>query len=187
MIVVALVLVAASGLFAVQLTQAYAQCSARPGSAPCADVSSVRIALDGLFVALAGGLAAIVMAISTGINWRNEQPPNTALAQRLQSEEEAFREQQERLSQLQEMRELAVAHAQAQAQRAATGGEAAPGGSEVAGEEAGGVLIEEEETRPETPDEARRRVLADRLRTLARNRPEVVADVVRSWIDRSSR
>ena len=187
--VVALVLALAAGLFSIQYAQAYAQCSAVPSTSACADVSSTRIAIDGLFVAVAGLMAAVVMAITTGISWGSSAAPNTALALRLAQEDETFREEQARRRQLGELNALALAHvahgARTRAEDDADGLAVATDGAMTAAGSAG-VLIEEE-PHVESVDEARRRVIADRLRTLARQHPDTVAEVVKTWIDRPGR
>ncbi|MBV8087090.1 MAG: hypothetical protein JO247_19960 [Chloroflexi bacterium] len=184
--VVALVLALAAGLFSIQYAQAYAQCSVVPSASACNDVSGARIAVDGLFVAMAGLLAAVVMAITTGINWSTSPAPNTALALRLAEEDEAFREEQARRAQLRDLNALAMAHLQQSAQ---AGSQAAAEAGAITINEDGTistgsqVLIEEEEHVP-TADERRRQVIADRLRQLARQHPDTVAEVVRTWIER---
>lgn len=45
--------------------------------------------------------------------------------------------------------------------------------------------LEEDEPRPETIDDARRRVLETRLKNLAKRKPEAVAEVLQGWIESS--
>jgi hypothetical protein len=184
--VVVLVLALAAGLFAVQYVQAYARCSAIPSPSACAGVSGARIAVDGLFVAIAGLLAAVVMAITSGVSWGSRAAPNTALALRLAEEDDAFREAQARRSQLRDLGALALAHVQqgGQARNPAEAAAAQPSSAEGTVDAAGASVLVEEEEHVETVDEARRRVIADRLRQFARRHPETVAEVVRTWIDR---
>jgi len=195
--VVALVLALSAGLFAVQYAQAYAQCSSLPGSSPCDSVSGARVALDGLFVAVAGLMAALVMVISTGINWRTSPAPNTALALRIASEDEAFRLEQERRAQLAELNSMALAHVASQARARAENLARADSDAAASAEAAADAAIlaslepqweEEPETEQvETPEQARARVVADRLKTLAKNRPDTVAEVISSWINQTRR
>ena len=191
LVVVVLVLALASGLFAVQYAQAFAQCSALPGSAPCAAVSSARIAVDGLFVAIAGLLAAMVMAITAGINWRNSPAPNSALAQRLDDEETAFKREQARRAELAQLNALALAHAAASASPVSPMADTVPVSAAAATDAAGDASIvpgprwqlEPEKPAVETADQARRRVLAERLKNLARNKPDAMAEVLKVWIN----
>lgn len=195
------VLVAASGVFVVQYAQSIAQCSAVPAtslpSVSCStSVSPSNVALNAVFVALAGLLAAIVMAISSGVGVRTSPAPSVALARRLESEDEVFQREKDRRKQLADMGELARAHLTTQQEKAREAAELAAAVAEAeaeATEELGpghydldtGEWIEE--AQQETADQVRRRVMADRLRTLARNKPEVVADVLRGWIDQPQR
>lgn len=185
-VVVVLVMVVAGGLFALQFSQAQAQCSLLPGSPPCGQLPAARIALDGFFVAIAGLVVAVAMALATGIKWRSSPAPNTLLAERLDEEQQAFKREQARRSELAQLNALARTHAatltQAHAEMAAAEAEEAARASAAA---ASGPRwqLEEEPNTTESPEQARRRVLADRLKTLAKNRPETVAGVLQVWIN----
>ena len=187
--VTVLVLCLATALFAVQYANAYAQCSAVPNSTACADVSTARIAVDGLFVAIAGLLAAAVMAITTGINWRTNPAANTALALRLVEEEDIFQQERARRAELQELNALAMDHLNdLRAHQPAGVADAQVSASDqgmTPGTPGSGLVIEEAPQDPEkeTAEQARRRVLAERLRNLARNKPDTVAEVVKTWIN----
>src|SRR5579885_651907 len=106
-IVAVLVLAAACGLFAVQYVQVSAQCSFLAGGVPCSVGSSTPIvAGSAIFVAIAGLLAAIVMAITAGVNTRTDGPPNVALARQIEAEDAAYKRAKERYEELKELNRL---------------------------------------------------------------------------------
>jgi flagellar biosynthesis/type III secretory pathway M-ring protein FliF/YscJ len=193
-VIAALVLAAACGLFAVQYSQAYAQCSSLPGASPCSAVSPPGQAVSAVFVAIAGLLVAIVMAITAGINSRVDAAPNSALARQLEAEDAAYKRARERFEELKELNRLALAHAQPSpdlTEAAAETTEVEMSDHEMSVSEilSGGPAIRgsdgqwEEQKHVETEEERRKRLVVDRMRSLARNKPEAVADVLRDWID----
>jgi flagellar biosynthesis/type III secretory pathway M-ring protein FliF/YscJ len=189
-VIAALVLAAACGVFAVQYSQAYAQCSSLPGASPCSAVSPPGQAVSAVFVAIAGLLVAIVMAITAGINSRVDAAPNSALARQLEAEDAAYKRARERFEELKELNRLALAHAQPSPDLTENA-EVEMSDHEMSVSEilSGGPAIRgsdgqwEEQKHVETEEERRKRLVVDRMRSLARNKPEAVADVLRDWID----
>lgn len=184
-IVAVLVLVVASGLYAIESAQTYAQCSAVP-SASCSLTSPPAQVLTAVFAAVAGLLAAIVMAITTGIDIRGQASPNSALARQLLAEDAAHKRSRERYEQLKQLEELA----RAQNQPSATvESETADGQSTVSEILAGSSPLPgdegqwQEQKQPETADQRRQRMIVERLKVLARNKPDTVAEVIHGWID----
>ncbi|MDE3078049.1 MAG: hypothetical protein KGJ86_21710, partial [Chloroflexota bacterium] len=178
-IAVALVMaIVSGGVFAYQYTTAYAQCSALPGPNACASVIPSQIALDTAFISLFGLLAAIVIALSAGVDWQGLTVPNFALARQLEREEREFQRQQVLLeNQAQQAALEAVRREQerqlAAAQAAASGVQAPATAAAVSG---GGAIVqaaasaaeaqpepvfqwELEEERPPEQDDLRRRAL----------------------------
>ncbi|HLY64331.1 MAG TPA: hypothetical protein VKU60_02260 [Chloroflexota bacterium] len=194
LIIGSLILTVACALFAIQYAQAYSECSAQIVRGSCSEVPSVVLAADGLFASIAGLLAAIVIGITTGINFRTEPSPNLALARRLQAEDESFRAAEQRRAELRELNAIALSHVVTQkADAEAAKQEADKAAAEAAeqalanGEATPGQPQWEEEKEVESEEQRRRRLLADRILQLARRRPEVMAGVVRGWIDQPSR
>ena len=213
---VALLMALVSGaVFAYQYTTAYAQCSALPGLAPCSTVTTSQIALDSSFISLFGLLAAIVIALSSGLNWQGLSVPNFTLMRRMEQEERNYAHQQAEIERQAQIMALQAAQrqarefaqAQADAARAAAGTGASSAGATAGRQGAEGgpqvtelspaaaaaahlpepeVLLEwqlEEERAPAPAvDDARRRMLDSRMRSLARQKPEAVAEVLQAWI-----
>ena len=186
------VIVVSAGFFALQYAQASLACSASFSGSPCSGISTSGLGVDALLVALAGLLAAVVMAAVSGVSPRASQRPNTALAQQIEAEDAEFKVAQARKVQMEELRALALAHAAADeelAAEAAAKAKAAAALAEMDPAELAAAIIGDtrgalaEDNAPETPDQARRRVLSERLKNLAKNKPETVAEVIKTWID----
>ncbi|MHB8619537.1 MAG: hypothetical protein ACYDAG_08205 [Chloroflexota bacterium] len=207
-IVLLLVVIVTAGVFSIESNRAYSQCAALPGVNPCAAVHPPSLAVDALFVALFGMLAAIVMAVTAGVNWRNLQVPDLTLARRVEEEDRAH---ERAMAQMRIQAQQAdrtggeplgqVLSPDVEEQAAATSagtGEAVLGAMPSSPESAVGgpahparaprlMELAEDEDRPETADEVRHRVMAERLKNVAKRKPEAVAGVVTNWINEPNR
>jgi len=190
--VVGLVLVAAGGLFTVQFSQATAACSEVPRPDTCAFAWPPAAGANALFASMAGLLAAIVLAITVGMNVRRDPAPNVALANQLEYEERYLDWYRQRRAQLDQWTTLAQAGArerQIQAEADQEAAIAAQAEAEVTAALSGdGSWQQEHEPTPEYTAEQRRRArLSERLLRLAKSKPEAVASVVSGWINQPSR
>src|SRR5579884_3996042 len=184
LLVAAVVLLVSGGLFAIQYGQAAADCAELPRPDTCAAAWPPQAALDAVFASVAGLLAAIVMAITVGVNARRSPAPNIALVLQLEEEERYLQEQNARRAQYNEWMGMARARDKELKERAAEAAQAA-----MAAALAGRAGAWEEETPVPEPtiDDRRRQALAEHLQQLAKNKPETVAEVIKSWINQPQR
>lgn len=192
LLVAAVVLLVSGGLFAIQYGQAAADCAELPRPDTCAAAWPPQAALDAVFASVAGLLAAIVMAITVGVNARRSPAPNIALVLQLEEEERYLQEQNARRAQYNEWMGMARARDKELKERAAEAAQAAieaQAEAEMAAALAGRAGAWEEETPVPEPtiDDRRRQALAEHLQQLAKNKPETVAEVIKSWINQPQR
>ncbi len=181
LVVAAMVLLCAIGLFSVKYAEASQSCFQ-----PC-DVSfTAQFALTCIFVSVAGLLITIGIALALGMNWRRDGVPNIALARTIEDEEQHLQEYRLRRAQLDEWTSMAAARAAEKAAQEMAEQQAAAEAEAAFIAEASRWIEEEEETQESAEDE-KRRVLAEHMAHLARVKPEAVAAVLRMWINQPVR
>src|SRR5262245_34452379 len=123
MMVVAIV---AGGVFAIEYTSAFQACNAAAvaaGKSTLCTPDTPSFALDALFFAVFGLLAAIVMAVTAGVNWRTIELPADARI-RLAELEERDRAQEEFIRRTESLADAALAAFDAEQAMAAAQAEA---------------------------------------------------------------
>ena len=192
MLIALVVLAVSGGLFAIQYGQALAECTQLPRPDTCAFTWPPQVAVNAVFASAAGLLAAVVMAITVGVNARRDPAPNVALALQLEDEErqlEAWRERKAEYDGLMALAAERRAEEQAHAEELAEAALEAQAEAEMAAalSGAGGPWQEEEQTPEATLEQKRREAMAERLRQLAKDKPDAVAEVVKGWINQPVR
>ncbi|HVA23857.1 MAG TPA: hypothetical protein VMW62_05635 [Chloroflexota bacterium] len=187
LIVAAVVLVAAAGIFAVQSLEDSAFCSAVPSPSQCLGISSLQTFTNAVYASVAGLLVATMIAVAVGVNVGHGPGPNTSLAKSLDQDEYHLEEYRARRAQLDEWTIMAQARAAEQAARAEMEAEAAAEADAAFEVEAARWVQEEagEEEAQESETARRSRVLAEHLAHLARARPEAIASVLSGWINQN--
>src|SRR5579862_3421708 len=91
-VVSAILLTVAAGIFAIEYARASNECALQLTPGSCLSDSSLQMWTNGVFASVAGLMVAIVMGITLGVNVHRDPAPNTALARRLAAEDEAYRQ-----------------------------------------------------------------------------------------------
>jgi flagellar biosynthesis/type III secretory pathway M-ring protein FliF/YscJ len=191
-IVSVIVLTVAAGIFGIEYARASATCAAQIAPGPCMSESSLQMWTNGVFASLAGLMLAILMAMTVGVRVRREPAPDTALARRLAAEDMAWKAAEERRAQLRELNAIALSHVvtnQAKKEVAKEEEERArrEAGIPTPEEEAAMARWEEEQREAETEAQRQGKLLMERMITLARRDPKVVADIIEGWINQPPR
>jgi hypothetical protein len=188
-VVALLVVAAAAGLFGIQYFRAVQECSTQLS---CTPVFSGGIAANALFASVSGLTVAIALAIGVGVSWQKPPVANSILARQIEDEGRNLEEYRLRRAQLDEWTAMAQARAMERAAMEQAGA-LAEAEFQAAQDEAlmQQITIWEEDSpeqqQGESEDDARRRVMAEHLAHIARSRPELLAEVLRVWINQPIR
>ena len=188
-VVAAVLIVAALGIFLVETLHDSAICSVLPAPVECGSASPVSVFTSAVYASAGGLLLAAILAVIAGVNLERGSGPNTSLARFLEIDERQLEGYRARRAQLDEWTVMAQARAAQEAARAEAAAQAAAEAEAAFEAEAARWIQEEqgEEEEKETEGARRSRVLAEHLAHLARTKPEAVAAVVSGWINQRPR
>lgn len=188
-VVAAVIIIAALGIFLIQSLHDSAVCSVLPNPRECLGLSPVSTFTSAVYASAGGLLVAVVLAVTVGVNVVRGPGPNTTMARSLEIDERHLEGYRARRAQLDEWTVMAQARAAQQAARAEAAAQAAAEAEAAFEAEAARWIQEEqgEEEERESEGARRSRVLAEHLAHLARTKPEAVAAVVSGWINQRPR